>query len=429
MNRAWLVIEYFSCMILKLKTQGKKKIGKRKSEIFNEAGFLLIEVIISVSVFVLIVLAYSGTLMYGQENINLAGTRSRAIFLADEGMEIVKNIRDSSFNNLIDGTYGLSISGSNWIFLGTSDITDIFTREIQISTVDANTKQITSNITWQQNLQRQGSVSLVSYLTNWQDTVVVGTEANSLVVDTTNADVDSGDDTQVVGITLLNTGINDITINRMIISWVGGAHSSRLRNITIDTTNLWSGNASSGSDIDITDALLTVGSGVTQVDLLDFQRDMTGAVFDITFVMADNSTKQEIFTLGAGGGIPTGEAANLAVDTSLGALNPGDNTQITGITVENIGATDVTIDRVIVSWSGGANGNHFQGITIGGNLLWSGNRNSGIEIDIIDFLSISGSGVVPIDLIQMQKNTTGANLTISFIMSDSSVYTTSTINF
>lgn len=135
-----------------------------------QRGFSLVEILLSVSVFALIVTALAGGLIYGQQSTALAGARSRAVMLADEGLEVVRNIRDENFSNLTDGSHGLTVSGNQWSFAGFSDTTDdIFIRAITISTVDANRKQVTSTVTWLQNAQRNGAITLITYLTNWKD--------------------------------------------------------------------------------------------------------------------------------------------------------------------------------------------------------------------------------------------------------------------
>ena len=136
-------------------------------------GFSLVEVLLAVAVFGLMVTGLAGGLIYGQQSTALAGQRARAVILADEGLEAIRNIRDENFSNLTDGTYGLTTAGNQWNLSGTSDITDIFTRQIVISAVDANRKQLTSTISWQQNPQRAGQIQLVTYLTNWRATVTV----------------------------------------------------------------------------------------------------------------------------------------------------------------------------------------------------------------------------------------------------------------
>ncbi len=130
-------------------------------------GFSLVEVLLSVALFALIVVGLVGGLIYGQQTTALSGQRARAVALADEGLEAVRNIRDAGFVNLSDGTFGLTTAGNHWNLSGSSGAIDIFTRQIVISSVDAKRKNVTVNITWQQNPQRTGLVSAVTYLTNW----------------------------------------------------------------------------------------------------------------------------------------------------------------------------------------------------------------------------------------------------------------------
>ncbi len=134
----------------------------------NQAGFSLVEVILASAVFVLLVAALVGAYLYGQEATALAGSRARAVLLAEEGLEATRNIRDDKFSNLTDGTHGLVISGNQWIFSGSQDTADIFTRQIIISSISATRKAITSTVTWQQNPERTGSVTLTTRLTKLQ---------------------------------------------------------------------------------------------------------------------------------------------------------------------------------------------------------------------------------------------------------------------
>lgn len=132
-------------------------------------GFSLVEILLSVSLFSFVITALVGAFIYGQESAAISGMRSRAIFLAEEGLEASRNIRDNNFADLTNGEHGLAISESNrWVFSETSDIADIFTRQIAISAIDANRKQAISTVTWRQTPQRSGSVSLTTYLTNWR---------------------------------------------------------------------------------------------------------------------------------------------------------------------------------------------------------------------------------------------------------------------
>ena len=131
----------------------------------------MVEVLLAASIFSLLVTALVGAFLYGQESSALAGARSRAGMLADEGLEASRSIRDGAFTNLVDGAHGLAISGGMWTYSGTQDVTGLFTRSVTISTIDASTKEITSTVTWQQNAQRTGTVSTTTRLANWQAAV------------------------------------------------------------------------------------------------------------------------------------------------------------------------------------------------------------------------------------------------------------------
>lgn len=133
----------------------------------NKLGFSLVEVLLAGAIFGLLITALVGAFLYGQEATALAGNRARALLLAEEGLEAVRSIRDAGYANLADGNYGLAVTGNQWTFSGIQDVSDIFTRQVNIASADSKRKSVISQVTWQQNPQRTGSVTLVSRLTNW----------------------------------------------------------------------------------------------------------------------------------------------------------------------------------------------------------------------------------------------------------------------
>lgn len=135
----------------------------------NFRGFSAVEVLLATALFSIIAAAISGSLIYGQQSTANAGSLSQAAFLADEGIEVVRNIRNDSFANLTDGTYGLVISGNQWIFSGSSDTVGQFTRQVVISTMDSTRKTIASTVTWQQTPSRTGTITITTRLTAWQE--------------------------------------------------------------------------------------------------------------------------------------------------------------------------------------------------------------------------------------------------------------------
>ncbi|MEI8103723.1 MAG: hypothetical protein WCG84_02335 [Candidatus Moraniibacteriota bacterium] len=130
-------------------------------------GFSTVEALLAVAVFSLLITAFSGAYLYGEESTMLAGNRARAVLLAEEGLEAVRNIRDAGFANLSDGTFGLATTGNQWSLSGASDVNDIFTRTVTVATVNTKRKQVTSAVAWQENAQRSDSLTLTTYLSNW----------------------------------------------------------------------------------------------------------------------------------------------------------------------------------------------------------------------------------------------------------------------
>lgn len=130
-------------------------------------GFVLIEVILASALFALLILACSVAILSGQEASVLGGNRTRAVFLAEEGLEAVRNIRDEDSAALTNGPHGLMVAGGVWTFSGAEDVTGIYTRVMTISDADTGSKEVTSRVTWQQNAQRAGEVTIVSRLSEW----------------------------------------------------------------------------------------------------------------------------------------------------------------------------------------------------------------------------------------------------------------------
>ncbi len=133
-------------------------------------GFSAVDVLLAAALFSLLVVAMIGPLIFGEQSTQISGARGRAILIAEEGLAALGNIRDNSFGNVVNGTYGLAAVGGVWTFSGSSDTTDIFSRSIIVSdsTVSAGFKLVTAAVTWQQTPQRTGTVELSTEITNWR---------------------------------------------------------------------------------------------------------------------------------------------------------------------------------------------------------------------------------------------------------------------
>lgn len=106
--------------------------------------------LLAASIFGFLVVAVVGVIIYGTNSTATAGDRVRAQLLAEEGVEAVRNMRDDAFANLENGTYGLVQTDGVWSLSSTPDVTEIFTRQVVISTVDANRKDVTVTVSWPQ---------------------------------------------------------------------------------------------------------------------------------------------------------------------------------------------------------------------------------------------------------------------------------------
>ncbi len=140
----------------------------------NNFGFSLVEIVLASGVLALLALIFLGILTYGQESTIRAAQRERAIFLAQEGLEAARSIRDQSFTNLTVGNFGLS-SSTQWSLAPQSDVVDIFTRTISIADINSQTKQITSKVEWKQSGASTVNVSLFTILTDWRTATSMGT--------------------------------------------------------------------------------------------------------------------------------------------------------------------------------------------------------------------------------------------------------------
>ena len=135
--------------------------------ITSQRGFSAVEILLAATLFGALVTALIGAIVYGRASVDTAGDRARASMIAEEGIEAARNIRDSAYANLTVGTFGIAQSGSQWTLSGTSDTTDIYTRQVIIAAAGTNRKSVTSTVSWTQAGQTR-QVSATTQLTNWK---------------------------------------------------------------------------------------------------------------------------------------------------------------------------------------------------------------------------------------------------------------------
>lgn len=113
-------------------------------------------------------------------------------------------------------------------------------------------------------------------------------EARSLIADGTVVTLANGDK-DVNGITLQNSGNTGITIDKMAIDWIGGTANAHFTLIKINGANVWTGSASSGQTVDISNTAFPAGGSIIPFDNLTFDSKMTNSIINVAFVMSDKS--------------------------------------------------------------------------------------------------------------------------------------------
>ncbi len=182
-------------------------------------GILLLEVLIALGIFS-VAIGAAFLLFFGGQSLSVDSLNSqRALEYAQESLEAVRSIRDRAWSELTDGQHGLSFTGSQWQFSGTSDSRNIFTRTVFISSLDDNTKQASTTITWQTDPVRTQTVVLVERLTNWRGPVSGGCVNDPLSGNWANP--------QVLGTADLGAGVSgtDVVV-RLPYVFVSGTASS-----------------------------------------------------------------------------------------------------------------------------------------------------------------------------------------------------------
>ena len=258
----------------------------------KKKGFSLIEVLLTSTLLALILTSFTGAYLYGNATTTIAGSRAQAVFLAEEGIEAIRNIRDEDFTNLTTGTYGLALSGNEWVLSGTSDNVGIFTRNVTISDLNEYGKQATVNVAWQQNMQRTGMVTLVTNFTDWSREVLVA--ASTLEIDITNAALGASN-TEIQGITVENLGDENIYIDKITATW---GNSTQIESVRILGYTIWSqygdgspyGPQDSGTELDPWDFVIYPEEGALPVNEIKFSGDMEGDQVTLLFTLLNGQS-------------------------------------------------------------------------------------------------------------------------------------------
>ncbi len=150
-------------------------------------GIGLVEVIVGASILSIAGVALLLTYGFYVKIASVAPRPIQAVFLEDEGIEVMRIIRDKSWTSIsnlnADTTYYLSLATSTGLWTTTTTpkmIDGIFERTVVIATVnrdvnndiisgggslDSNTKKVTVSVSWVKN-GATTTKQLIGYLTN-----------------------------------------------------------------------------------------------------------------------------------------------------------------------------------------------------------------------------------------------------------------------
>ncbi|MDD4409255.1 MAG: hypothetical protein PHW52_01220 [Candidatus Pacebacteria bacterium] len=133
----------------------------------SRKGFVVVEALLSASILVIFFTAFVGIVVYNQKVYENLSNRQSALFLAEEGLEATRNLRDADYASLTDGAHGIGVSANKWIFSSASDNVGIFNRHISVTPISSEIKQVDSVVNWTSSNNIAQSVTLTTYLTNW----------------------------------------------------------------------------------------------------------------------------------------------------------------------------------------------------------------------------------------------------------------------
>lgn len=328
-------------------------------------GFSLLEALLAISIFALTITSLLGIIVYGQQASVAAINTERAVMLARQGWEAVRNIRDSDFTNLADGLFGLDSSGGAWQLVGTPDSTDIFLRRVTISTVDASTKQINIEITWPQ-INRPGTYNLTGYLSFWQEEVVAGWDNPQVLSQTNPSGNNDGLDLAISGsytYLIRNGGSGEFTV----IDTSDPAAPAYVTEITLP---------------DRPEALAVSGS---YAYVASRSNSSEVQVVDITNPAAPSLTA----TLNLSGG---SNAIDIGINGSVAMIARLSNSQnATSVDISNP-ASPQDLDTISLS-------NRPNALAVCGTYAYYATRDNGAEVEIVDFSDPNNlNSVTTIDL-------------------------------
>ena len=144
-------------------------------------GSLLIDALLAIVIFGAVVAAFSNGILQGQQGTLRGNNRTRAVYLAEEGLQAIRSIRDQAGGytrikkRALDQDDGIQVvTGTGWMIVDEATVIDgMFTRRIIFSAgANTNQRKVSSIVTWSETQGDSLSVTQTSYITNWRETPI-----------------------------------------------------------------------------------------------------------------------------------------------------------------------------------------------------------------------------------------------------------------
>jgi len=285
-----------------------------------QRGFTLIELILYitlVSIFLTGAILFSWDVIYGREKVyqqqvveqNVRAAIARIAYeirraenintVSSNSLQLENGTNDTTIS-LLAGVIQITTSGAGPYDLTSNQVEVSSLNFADLSSTDENSNSVLVTIT-----ARQAQVDVSGQYqaeTTMSESVELNSQFNQsrrLLVDTSGG-VLSANNKHIEGITIQNTGSSDITIDKLAVSWSDTTGGENITEVQVGGGGAeWTGSQASGSTLDLSDYVLTVNAGVTDVDDLEFDANMGGAQIELEFTFSDESVSKASLSLGA----------------------------------------------------------------------------------------------------------------------------------
>ena len=165
MKRAELIIKSFE----------KQKGLPATLRVAMQAGQSVLEILLSAGLFVLAISGAAALIIDAEVANRSAQERTLAVFLAEEGIEAARSIRDNDWLSLTESAegHGIAVAGGSWTFDDSAPSKDVSSylragqRKVIVEAIDAGRKKGLCEVDWEISPARTQTIALATYLTNW----------------------------------------------------------------------------------------------------------------------------------------------------------------------------------------------------------------------------------------------------------------------